>query len=215
MTHARTLVTSLGLLVAVSALFAPRLGAQSQVRPDLSGQWVIAEAPDGTGLAPFGRTFTALQDDSILTLELTSLFVMGHTQVTERHPRLTYRLDGSEGRHPLLALARPVSAMSPSATGFRTQDWVTRAAWEGGRLVIVTYAERSVRDQALDPDASTHRTMMRQELWIDQAGQLVVETSTNAEPVLSLAEGSLAQRLAVSGDSRVVYRRVASNDAGR
>lgn len=112
-------------------------GVFAQATPDFSGKWTMdpASAPAapgggapgaaggrggrGGGMgAGFGAEFTAKQDANTLTITRTQ----GDATVTE-----TYRLDGTESKN-----------QQPGRRGGPPTDVISKASWEGNRLVIVT-----------------------------------------------------------------------------
>lgn len=120
-----------GLFTAVAILcFAA--GAQAQ-KADFSGKWVMdpASAPappagapagggrgGGRGGAGFGQEFTAAQNAKTLTVTRTQ----GDATVTA-----TYNLDGSESKNTVQGRGG-------------AQEQVSKAVWEGSKLVITTTA---------------------------------------------------------------------------
>jgi hypothetical protein len=120
-----------GLFTAVAILcFAA--GAQAQ-KADFSGKWVMdpASAPappagapagggrgGGRGGAGFGQEFTAAQNAKTLTITRTQ----GDATVTA-----TYNLDGSESKNTVQGRGG-------------AQEQVSKAVWEGSKLVITTTA---------------------------------------------------------------------------
>jgi hypothetical protein len=108
-------------------------GVFAQARPDFSGKWTMdpASAPAapgggaaggrggrGGGRGGFGAEFTAKQDANTLTITRTQ----GDATVTE-----TYRLDGTESKN-----------QQPGRGGGPPTDVISKASFEGNRLVIVT-----------------------------------------------------------------------------
>jgi hypothetical protein len=106
------------------------IGLHAQARPDLSGTWTTdaAAAPAaaaggggrgggrGGGGQGFGQQFTAKQDASTLTITR----MQGDQTVTA-----TYNLDGSESKNMVAGRGGQ-------------QEQVSKAMWEGNRLVITT-----------------------------------------------------------------------------
>jgi hypothetical protein len=122
-------------LVAVAAAVALSAAAYAQARPDFSGKWVMdpASAPappadaggggggrgggrGGGGGAGFGQEFTAKQDAKTLTITR----MQGGQEVAA-----TYNLDGSESKNTVAGRGGQ-------------QEQVSKATWDGNRLVIVT-----------------------------------------------------------------------------
>lgn len=101
--------------------FAMLLGAlalASQAKPNFAGKWTMvpdANAPAAGGMFA-ASAMTAVQDDKTLTVTVTGQ--MGEVKTT-------YNLDGTEGKSPL-------------EFNGTTIDRVTKAAWEGSKLVLTT-----------------------------------------------------------------------------
>jgi Spy/CpxP family protein refolding chaperone len=120
------------LATAVALIFAVAIGLSAQAKPDFSGKWVMdpASAPappaggggggggrgGGGGGAGFGQDFTAKQDAKMLTITRTQ----GDQTVTA-----TYNLDGSESKNMVAGRGGQ-------------QEQVSKAAWDGNKLVITT-----------------------------------------------------------------------------
>ena len=118
------------LVTAVILAFAVAAGVYAQARPDFSGKWVMdpASAPappaggggggrgGGGGGLGFGPEFTAKQDAKMLTITRTQ----GDQTVTA-----TYNLDGSESKNMVAGRGGQ-------------QEQVSKAAWDGNKLVITT-----------------------------------------------------------------------------
>ena len=126
-----------GFVTAAAFVLATSVGMYAQAKPDFSGKWVMdpASAPapaappaggggggrgggrgGGGGGAGFGQEFTAKQDAKVLTIDR----VQGDATVSA-----TYNLDGSESKN------------SVAGRGGQ-QEQVSKATWEGNKLVIVT-----------------------------------------------------------------------------
>lgn len=122
------------LIVAVVLMFGAAASLAAQAKPDFSGKWVMdpASAPappagapaggggggrgGGRGGGGFGQEFTAKQDATTLTV----MQMQGGQEVT-----LTYKLDGSESKNTVGGRGGP-------------QEQVSKAAWDGSKLVITT-----------------------------------------------------------------------------
>jgi hypothetical protein len=138
--------------------------------PDLSGKWTVAapaRAP-GTaqGSAPpslsahgdmgsgWGSPLTVSQDAAALSVEYTCF----HPRDVQPPFRFTYRLDGAESRNVV-------------NLGRGPQLQVSRAAWQGERLVITT------RHEFVNPrDGQVVTSETRQTLWLEAADTLVIDT---------------------------------------
>jgi len=121
-------------------------------RPDFSGEWALdlsAPLPAGTARgAMLGERFTAKQDATTLALDITAF--------GRRFPAV-YHLDGSDS-----------VIMSPTSPGQPDEKIVSKAAWEGNRLVIRTRSTETVAGKPVDVDS-------RRSMWIDSAGRLILE----------------------------------------
>ena len=130
-----------GFVTAAAFVLATSVGMHAQAKPDFSGKWVMdpASAPapaappagapaggggggrgggrgGGGGGAGFGQEFTAKQDAKMLTTER----VQGDATVTAM-----YNLDGSESKNTVAGRGGQ-------------QEQVSKATWDGSKLVIVT-----------------------------------------------------------------------------
>jgi len=113
---------------ATAMIFSVSLNLGAQAKPDFSGKWVTdtpaAPAADagggrgggrGAGFQPgFGPEFSVKQDANTITI----------TRGGQANP-LVYKLDGSESKN------------SVSRAG-QQQEQVSKATWEGSKLVIAT-----------------------------------------------------------------------------
>jgi hypothetical protein len=119
--------------VTVALVVVAALSVAAQGRPDFSGKWVMdpASAPaaggggggggrggrgGGGGGVGFGQEFTAKQDAKVLTVTR----MQGDETVTA-----TYNLDGSESKNMVAGRGGQ-------------QEQVSKATWDGNRLVITT-----------------------------------------------------------------------------
>ena len=138
--------------VGVPLVVACLLSSQAPARPDFSGEWVLDQrqsTPTPSGVAGMlGSSFAAKQDLKTLTLDIT--FPGGSL-------RAVYNLDGSESRNVM-----------PGPAG--DEVIVSRATWDGNRLVIVT---KSTETQDGKPVAMETRRVM----WIGADGLLILERS--------------------------------------
>jgi hypothetical protein len=126
----------LTLMAAAAFVVSSASGAFAQAKPDFSGMWTMdpasAPAPPaggggggggggrgggrGGGGAGFGQQFTATQNASTLTISR----MQGDQTVTA-----TYKLDGSESKNTVQGRGG-------------AQEQVSKAAWQGSKLVITT-----------------------------------------------------------------------------
>jgi opacity protein-like surface antigen len=161
----KMLTVALSLVAAGSFASA----AAAQERPDFSGEWTIAAEPSpaagqpggGQGFRPgefgsgWGRTITIAQDAGALKV-VWPFYVRGDLQ-----PPLTfvYALDGSATTDTVLM-------------GRGMQEQVSRAAWEGNRLVITT-----VHAFAHPQNGQRMTTEVKRTLSLAAPTSLVVETA--------------------------------------
>ena len=106
---------SLGV-VAIAVSIVPVV---AQSKPSFAGKWTPAADPDsaGRGRGRLGQDFTVTQSDKTLTTA---------TDDPQRADlNATYQLDGSESRNPVTVNGQTIQLIS-------------KARWEGSKLVIVT-----------------------------------------------------------------------------
>jgi hypothetical protein len=146
------------LVVAVVLMFGAAASLAAQAKPDFSGKWVMDPAsapapPAGAGGggggggrgggrgggAGFGQEFTAKQDATTLTITR----MQGDQTVTA-----TYKLDGSESKNTVAGRGGQ-------------QEQVSKATWDGARLVIVTTTQAGEQRRTISMEG----------------GNLVIETS--------------------------------------
>ncbi len=146
------------LIVAVVLMFGAAASLAAQAKPDFSGKWVMdpasAPAPPAGGGgggggggrgggrgggAGFGQEFTAKQDATSLTITR----MQGDQTVTA-----TYKLDGSESKNTVAGRGGQ-------------QEQVSKASWDGAKLVIVTTTQFGEQRRTLSMEG----------------GNLVIETS--------------------------------------
>lgn len=154
-------------LSAATVVVLTGVSAAAQTRPDFSGRWTIAPPPAGEagrGAARtddmgsgWGSTITLTQNASALTLE----WVYYSRSDLQPPLVLVYPLDGSEKTNTLM-LGR----------GFEKQ--VSRAAWDGARLVITT-----TQDFPNLVAGQTVKSVMTRTLTLESPTTLVVETTRN------------------------------------
>jgi hypothetical protein len=120
--------------IATAFIMALAIGIYAQARPDFSGKWVMdpASAPaapagggggggrgggrGGGGGAGFGQEFTAKQDAKVLSITR----MQGDQTVVAN-----YNLDGSDSKNMVAGRGGE-------------QEQVSKAAWDGAKLVITT-----------------------------------------------------------------------------
>ena len=146
------------LVVAVVLMFGAAASLAAQAKPDFSGKWVMDPAsapapPAGAGGggggggrgggrgggAGFGQEFTAKQDATTLTITR----MQGDQTVTA-----TYKLDGSESKNTVAGRGGQ-------------QEQVSKATWDGAKLVIVTTTQAGEQRRTISMEG----------------GNMVIETS--------------------------------------
>ena len=145
------------LVVAVVLMFGAAASLAAQAKPDFSGKWVMDPAsapapPAGAGGgggggrgggrgggAGFGQEFTAAQDATTLTITR----MQGDQTVTA-----AYKLDGSESKNTVAGRGGQ-------------QEQVSKATWDGARLVIVTTTQAGEQRRTISMEG----------------GNMVIETS--------------------------------------
>ena len=132
------------ILVACALVAGAGVIARDQQRPNFSGRWAIVIPEKGAG-----QEQVIKHDEKTLT----------KTPVSQRGgPPATYQIDGLEHRR--------VMAMRDEQIVI-----VTKAAWEGNTLVIVT-----------NESYPTGQKLTIREVWsLDDQGRLVIESSETAE----------------------------------
>ena len=152
------------MVMRVSAILLIASGAASAQQASFAGRWVVAPDPaptserggrpapanQGTG---WGSDLTITQDASTLTIEYAR-FGRGDMQPLTK---LAYRLDGSESRNTV-------------NVGRGPQDQVSRARWEGERLIITTVHRFTVSGKEMTSETT-------RVLWLEAPASLVIETT--------------------------------------
>ena len=139
----------LAMVFAVSAAFA-------QSKPSFAGKWTIVPDPNAAaatggrgrgGFGGLGQEFTATQDEKTLTVTTTN------AQMGEM--KSTYNLDGSESKNPLNFNGNSI-------------DRVSKAKWDGAKLVITTTTNFN------------GNSLESTQTWsLDASGNLLVESTSN------------------------------------
>jgi len=137
-------------LVLLFAAIAP-----AQTKPNFAGKWTLvpdpnAPAPTGRGRGMgggLGQAFSAEQTDKTLTVVTTN------AQVGE--VKAVYNLDGSESKNPISFNGQSV-------------DRVSKAKWDGAKLVITTTT-----------NFNGNAAESTQTWSLDATGNLVVESTSN------------------------------------
>jgi hypothetical protein len=123
-------------LLSVAAVVLWTVGAYAQAKPNFSGKWV-REAPAGGGGGGggggrgggggFGMENTITQTDKTLTIEYQG----GGQNPTPI--KLVYNLDGSDSKN-----------MMPGRGGGAPMEVVSKATWDGARIVVTTGEQKRV-----------------------------------------------------------------------
>jgi hypothetical protein len=128
--------------------------AQTPSKPNLAGKWTLvpdpnAPAPTGRGGrgGGLGQAFSAEQNDKTLTVVTTN------QQLGE--VKAVYNLDGSETKNPI-------------SFGGQSVDRVSKAKWDGAKLVITTTS-----------NFNGNATESTQTWSLDATGSLVVESTSS------------------------------------
>jgi hypothetical protein len=146
-------------MVSVIAALSLIVGAASTVvaqgKPNFAGKWTLVPDPNAPaggggrgrgGMGGLGQGGTIEQNDKTITVVTT-------TQMGEQ--KSTYNLDGSESKNPLTIQGNTI-------------DRVSKASWDGSKLVIKTTT--NFNGQA---NEST-------QTWsLDGSGNLIVESTSN------------------------------------
>ena len=152
-----------------------------QAGPDFSGRWefdrdkTMLPGPDGRIVlaAMLGDAVVVKQDPKTITFTIDA----GGLLV-----KAVYNLDGSETRN-----------LSPGPPNQPEIPVVSRASWDGKRLVILSKSVATENGVAVTVDS-------RRVLWIDKDGNLIVERTGTPSSLVT--------------PSRSVYRRIKTGPSG-
>src|SRR6185503_5753140 len=145
------------VIAALVAIVSSGLGA-AQSKPDFSGRWTTEAAGPGRSGdmgSGWGSPITIAQDATRLTVEY-AFFARGDMQPPLR---FVYALDGSETKNSVMM-------------GRGIQLQISKAAWDGDKLVITT--THSLVDPASGKPATANVT---QTLSLESPASLVVDTT--------------------------------------
>jgi len=142
-------------VLIVLTLVAGAAAAAAQSKPNFAGKWTLvpdpnAPAPTGRGRGMgggLGQAFSAEQTDKTLTVVTTN------AQVGE--VKAVYNLDGSESKNPISFNGQSV-------------DRVSKAKWDGAKLVITTTT-----------NFNGNAAESTQTWSLDATGNLIVESTSN------------------------------------
>jgi hypothetical protein len=142
--------------VVVLTLIAAAAAVMAQSKPAFGGKWTLVPDPNapaptgrgrGMGGGGLGQAFSAEQNDKTLTVVTTS------QQLGE--VKAVYNLDGSETKNPI-------------SFGGQSVDRVSKAKWDGSKLVITTTM-----------NFNGNAAESTQTWSLDATGNLVVESTSN------------------------------------
>ena len=168
-------------LVAALLVAGPMLGqtVALQARPDFSGTWVL-ESYRGLGVGGLGHEAVLAQRDGVLMIDTPEIRFQssspgGSSSEIVGRRSVEYRLNGDE---TVQQLSPPVAR--PGVMTMTTVEVITRAAWMGDQLVIVSH--NLSRGFGVDGRPLTSRQTARKALSLAADGTLVVETLIVADP---------------------------------
>jgi hypothetical protein len=156
---------SIKIGMSAAALLFTIASAVAAQPPNFAGRWVLApDAPatthrggrpaPGSQGAGWGSDLTVTQDATSLTIEYAR-FARGDMQPPTK---LVYLLDGSESRNPI-------------NVGRGPQEQISRAKWDGARLIITTQHRFMPSPGQMMTSETTHV------LSLESPASLVVETT--------------------------------------
>jgi hypothetical protein len=143
MRRAATLTGTLALVLATVAVFA-------QAKPNFAGKWTLVPDPNAApaggrgGFGGLGASVTIAQDDKTLTVT---------RQVQGTDVKSVYNLDGSDSKNTM-------------NFGGNAMDQVSKAKWDGNKLVITTSVNFGGNASELGTTYS-----------LDASGNLIVEST--------------------------------------
>jgi hypothetical protein len=185
------------------ALVAAKPHAQAQPHPDLSGKW---EMVDPSGFHPLGKTFTATQNATTLSLDVareSSRVASGSPTPADASDHRTYRFNGGETTATYSAPASTLNADPTRVLWMYQEASSSRAAWMGDELVIVTHYKNRVNFPSRAPSEFESETTSRLALALDRDGRLTVESMTIVDPDVDIQVRMDAVPLVV----KAVYKR--------
>lgn len=172
-----------GLMAAAATLVFASTQPSAQSPPDFSGTWTSIEQKSPR---PCQRAITATQTAATLTLSALDAPTFAPDNaapppVTSR--RRVINLDGTDTREPIrTAPPRPPEA-APSTWIATTVGSVTRAAWNGHQLVIVTHRTMKVTWPSMMRGEFEREQTIREALSLDASGHLVVDRAVIVDPL--------------------------------
>lgn len=183
----RILIGAIGL----AGVLGP-LHANAQTRPDFSGTWIIVETVKTVPGPGCNGSLTVTQDTATLRVASTA---------TSARPEV-YNFDGTESRQ---TFAGTPAAAPPRPGGWtvNTVGSVTRAAWNGDRLVEVTHTASKMIWPGNGPGEFDLENTIRRTLSLDAMGRLVLEHLAILDPY----PGGSTRRLDLPDSWTCIYAR--------
>jgi hypothetical protein len=199
----------------VAVVVACALGivrAQSPRVPDLTGGWALE---NGVTNGPYGPSFSAVQDASSLAIEYGTVTMRletgqgrsSSTMSPGQPMKMRFSLDGldtAKGPDPAAIPDQSVAPPAPGMMTVRMVSTVSRAAWMGDQLVIVT---RNISHLHRPLPAVTEVDMnqtVRHIFTLEASDRLKIDRLIAADPL----PGGLPQRSEASGTWTTTYLRV-------
>ena len=176
--------------------------ADAQTRPDFSGTWVLADA--GVSIFCHG-SFTATQSADTLSLDFAAGSAASGDTLSPpalSGRRLIYNLNGTDRRETFPVGPRPASAQ-PGAWIATTAESVSRAAWNGDQLIVVTHRLMKFTWPSNTPPEFDWQQTFRDALSLDANGQLVIDRIAVIDPL----PGGTTRRLEVPTTGTCRYRK--------
>jgi hypothetical protein len=168
----RGFIGAIGLAVVLV-----QLHANAQTRPDFSGIWIPVET---TSVTACNGSLTVTQDAATLRVASTAL---------SARPDV-YNFDGTETRQTFAGTSA-VASPRPGSWTVTTLGSVTRAAWNGDRLVAVTHVASKMIWPGNGPGEFDRENTFRRTLSLDASGRLVLEHLAILDPYPGGSTGPL------------------------
>jgi hypothetical protein len=150
------------------AVVLVELHAAAQTRPDFSGTWIPVET---TSVRTCNGSLNVTQDAR--TLRVASTAPAARPEV--------YNFDGTEARQSF-ADTPAVAAPRPGSWTVNTLRSVTRAAWNGDRLVAVTHVSTRMIWPGNGPGEFDLENTFRRTFSLDASGRLVLDHLAILDP---------------------------------
>ncbi|NQW04365.1 MAG: hypothetical protein HQ485_10095 [Acidobacteria bacterium] len=162
------------------------IGVWSEVQSDFSGRWLLVDSqPKGT--AALGLDVTIVQSGATIQMNRWTVG-SSDSRTSDRAPeydvQIIYELNGVE--HPTRVRFEgtlPQVRSSPSVMSAATEESISKAAWVGQALVLMSYNKNRWTAGGRKPSSFTTRQTVRQVLSINSMGLLEVESLIVADPM--------------------------------